>query len=448
MIPISDVRKVSGGSPKNTPVKSKAKGLGVFGDDSPAAAMAANLLEDAAKADATAIHIEPYADVVHVRYRIDGLLHEGKALPREALKNLIKRFKKLAHLSVSEVRLPQDGRFETVQKGATFIVRVNVLPVADGEKLVLHLSRQSGISHDLEKLGFWGQALQDLQEAATTPRGLILVGGPVGSGKSATLYALLGLAAKPTLSAATVEDTIQHKLAGVIQTPVNERARMSVASTLRAVLRQDPNIVMVSEIREPDTANQVAHAALGGHLLLAGVSSRDIAASVDQLVAMGVEPYALTTATRLIANQRLVRRLCQQCRLVYKPPSSEFGALCKALGLAAEEAKVHITNLQSIAASDLGVEPATLGGSTLPLWRANPTGCDHCGGRGYKGRIALAEVLVVSAAVQKLIFSKATGRALYDQAMQDGMVPLPLDGLVKVVLGLTSTEEVAISLQR
>lgn len=448
MIPISDVRKVSGGGAKTTPVLPKLKEQNAFGDTSPAAAIVTALLEDAISTGASAVHIEPHHDLVHVRYRIDGLLHEGKSVPLDALTNLTKRFKRLANVDITETRLPQDGRFDLRINKHQYIVRVSLLPVADGEKIVAHIVDQSSAPHELEKLGYWGPALQIMQETADSTRGLVLVGGPVGGGKTSTLYGLLGTALKPSLNAITVEDVIEHRVTGVTQTPVNSKANMTFAGTLRAVLHQDPNIVMVSDIHEPDTAGQVLHAALGGRLVLAGLQSRDVAASIAHLAAMHVEPYVLATAIRVVANQRLVRRLCTLCHEEYTPSASEFDAMCKAMGLPADGVKVHLTNLQSIAAADLNVEPATLAGSKLPLWRHNEKGCNNCGGRGYKGRMAIVEVMTVSPAIQKLIMSSASGASLYDQAIQEGMVPLPLDGLVKVVLGLTSAEEVLHAVQR
>ncbi len=448
MIPISDVRKVSGGGAKTTPVLPKPKEQSVFGDASPAAAMVTALLEDAIAAGASAIHIEPHHNFVHVRYRIDGILHEGKSIPPDTLANITKRFKRLANVDISEVRLPQDGRFDIALHTQKYVVRVSTLPVADGEKIVAHVHEQSGAPHTLQKLGYWGHALRVMQETAVATRGLMLVGGPAGSGKTSTLYGLLGTAIKPSLSAATVEDVIEHRIAGVTQTPINTRVSMSYAETLRAVLQQDPNIFMVSDIREPDTASQTLHAALGGRLVLAGLQSHDVAASVAHLAAMHVEPYILATATRVVANQRLVRRLCATCREKYTPSAREFDAMCKAMGLPADGVRAHITNLQSIAAADLDVPPAALAGSTLPLWHHNEKGCNDCGGRGYKGRMAMTEVMVVSPAIQKLIMGNASGAALYDQAIHDGMVPLPLDGLVKVVLGMTSAEEILYAIER
>ncbi|HVI68928.1 MAG TPA: ATPase, T2SS/T4P/T4SS family [Magnetospirillaceae bacterium] len=449
MIPISDVRKVSGGVAKTKVTSAKPKGQSVFGDASPAAAMVSALLADAVAAGASAVHIEPHSVAASIRYRIDGLLHEGKPVPADALKNLTKRFKQLANLDVSESRLPQDGRFDATFAKRPYIVRVSVLPVTDGEKIVAHIAEQTGVGHDLEKLGYWGQTLQVMREATDTARGLVLVGGPAGTGKTSTLYGLLSLAAKPSLSIATVEDVIEHRLTGVTQTVVHSKTNNATfANTLRAVLRQDPNVVMVSDIHEPDTASQALHAALGGHLVLAGLQSRDLAASLAHLAAMHVEPYVIATAIRALANQRLVRRLCPNCRQSYTPSASEFDALCKAAGLPVGGVRAHLTNLQSIAAADLQVAPATLAGSKVTLWRANEKGCEQCGSRGYKGRIVIVEAMAVSPAIQRLLMSNAHGGALYTQAMQDGMVPLPLDGLVKVVLGLTSVEEVLQALQK
>lgn len=440
MVPISDVRKVGGGGFKHTPVLKKQQAVESKGDST--AAMANSLLADAVESGASAIHIEPHHSKMLVRYRIDGLLHKGKAIPETAVPHLSRRLKKIAGMNTVETRVPQQGRFNTVFNNHAYAVRVHTLPVEGGEKIVMHMSEQSGTPHSLEKLGYWGSALLLLQQIKDLPKGLVLVGGPTGSGKTATLYALLGIANKPTLSAATVEDVVEHRLTGISQTSAVTKANLSYAETLRAVLQQDPNILLVSDVREPDTASQVVHAALGGRLVFAGIQSPDLAATMAHLVALQAEPYTLASSVRVIINQRLVRRLCPACREIFTPSAKEFDALCKAVGLAPQGTRAHLTNLQSIAAADLGVAPATLAGGKINLWRAHEKGCGVCGGRGYKGRIIIAEAMKVNQPVQKLIMSGVTGAPIYDQAMQDEMVPLPLDGLVKTVLGITSADEV------
>lgn len=439
MIPINDVQKVGGKGVEHgaTPKKPQKKAL--FADGSPMTKLATTVLTDAAIAGTSVVHIEPHHASWQIRYRIDGVLHKGKALSPDALLNLIVRLKALSGIDVNETRLAQQGRFDTILNSRPYLIRVNTLPIEGGEKLVVHLAEQSNEAPRLETLGYWGAALQTLQRATEAMRGLVLVGGPAGSGKTATLYGLLGIAVDPSLSATTVENIVEHRLTGVTHTPVP--AHESFAHTLRAVLNQDPNLILLSDIKDADTANQAMHAALG-RMFVAGLQSTDLAASIAHLEAMGVPPYVLASSLRAIANQRLVRQLCQTCRQDYMPNSKEFDALCTAMGLGSHGARSHLTNLQSVAAADLKAKPVSFANGKLGLWRASEQGCDDCGGRGYKGRIVIAEVLDITPAVQALIMSHASGKALYDHAIQHGMVPLPLDGLVKVVLGLTSVEEV------
>lgn len=450
MIRISDVKPLGSGGgvakrvvakPKQAQVKSKR----AIADDASAMNVLASLFEDAAREGATSVHVEPHGNAVQVRYRVDGLLREGKAVSEVAVSALAAQVKSLANLDTQEDRVPQDGRFETTIGDAKYVIRASVLPVADGEKVVLHLANQMTAPHDLERLGYWGHSLQAMTDAAEYTHGLILVGGPAGAGKSATLYGLLHMAAHPTRNLATVEETIEHRVAGVNQTPVNTKAGMTFASALRAVLQQDPNVLMVSTIQEPDTAGAAIRAALAGRLVMAGMTTHDVAATTSHITAMGVEPYLLASSLRAVANQRLIRRLCADCRESYKPTKEEFTAASEAVGLNHDGALSHMAELELTAAAELGLhahKPAVKDGKVGQLWRAKEGGCAACGGTGYKGRVAIAEVMTVSPGIQKLLFTSASPDALYERAVAEGMMPLPLDGLVKAALGMTSIEEV------
>ncbi len=439
MIRISDVKKV-GVVAKPKPKAAPKKVLGDVSDASPAAETLGALIKDAVRVGAAAIHIEPHGHDAVVRYRVDGLLRAGKAVAPAMLGLLAARAKSLANLDAAETRVPQDGKFELAVGDKKWAIRVTILPVADGEKIVLHIADQSVAPHSLEKLGYWGQALHTLADAAEQT-GLVVVGGPAGSGKTATLYGLLQVAADPSRNSMTVEDPIEQRLTGINQTPVNTKAGMTFGTTVRAVLHQDPNVLMVGDVNEPETAHLILQAALGGRLVLAGMAAHDIAASILHLIAMHAEPYVVASSVRVVANQRLVRRLCQDCHEQYKPTAEAFTTACAALGLHPEGARGHIVSLKVTAAADLGVTSPETTSTTMHLWRAKEGGCANCGNTGYKGRIVMSEVVAISPALQKLIFSGAGGAAFYDQAMQEGMVPLPLDGLVKASLGLTSLEE-------
>jgi type IV pilus assembly protein PilB len=450
MIRISDVRPLGsgGGVAKRVvakPNKAQAKPQSASVDNAPAKKAFAALFTHVAQTGATSVHIEPHDGEVRVRYRVDGLLRDGEDFAGISIHAATKHIKSLANLDSDEDRVPQDGRFEAAIGDEKYVVRASLLPVADGEKIVLHFANQTNAPHDLERLGYWGHSLQAMTDAAEHTHGLILVGGPSGAGKSATLYGLLHMAAHPTRSLATVEETIEHRVPGVNQTPVNMKAGMTFASALRAVLQQDPNVLMVSDIQEPDTASATVRAALAGRLVMAGMTTHDVAATITHTTAMGVEPYLLASSLRAVANQRLVRRLCIDCREHYKPSKEEFASACEAVGLHHNGALSHMAELESTAAAELGLSvksAAIKDGKITQLWRAKEGGCAACGGTGYKGRVAIAEVMAVSPAIQKLIFSSAAPETLYERAVSEGMMPLPLDGLVKAALGMTSVEEV------
>lgn len=450
MIRISDVKPLGsgGGVVKRVvakPNKAQVRSRGASIDDASAQDALTALFTHVDQAGATSVHIEPQGGEVRVRFRVDGLLRDGEDLAGVSSQAAAKHIKLLANLDADEDRVPQDGRFETTVGDEKYVVRASLLPVADGEKIVLHFTNQTNAPHDLERLGYWGHSLQAMIDAAEHTHGLILVGGPSGAGKSATLYGLLHVTAHPTRNLATVEETIEHRVPGVNQTPVNTKAGMTFASALRAVLQQDPNVLMVSGIQEPDAAGATIRAALAGRLVMAGMVTHDVAATISHTIAMGVEPYLLASSLRAVANQRLIRRLCVDCRENYKPSKEEFVAACEAVGLHHNGALSHMADLESTAAAELGIKvksPAIKDGKITQLWRAKEGGCAACGGTGYKGRIAIAEVMTVSPAVQKLIFSSAAPEALYERAVAEGMMPLPLDGLVKAALGMTSIEEV------
>ena len=413
-----------------------------FGDTSKAAHELIGVLEAGAASHASAVHIEPHGKIVQVRYRVDGLLRPGKEMAAP-LGALAARVKSLANLDVTESRVPQDGRFDATLGGNRYAIRAALLPVADGEKVVLHIIDQAEAPHDLEQLGYWGTNLQALQDAVARPHGLVLVSGLAGSGKTATLYGLLHIVAKPTINVATVEDIIEHRITGINQTPVNLKAGMTYAGAMRAVLHQDPNVLMISELREPEATTIALQAALAGRLVIAGIHTGNVAEAVAHLIAMNAEPYLLASATRAVANQRLARRLCVDCRQTYKPTTDEIAGACQACGLEPDSALDHLTGLQKMASQELGIPTNAMSGAKITqLWRAHPQGCTACGNTGYRGRIALTEVLTVSPAIQKLIFANAPAGVVYNQAIAEGMVPLPMDGLVKAVLGLTSLEEV------
>ncbi len=452
MIRIEDVRPIGSGGTVKQPVVSpteNSSNKGTSFSSQKSVRLIQTVVGDAIKKDATSIHIEPHNKDVVVRYRIDGLLQPGFELQKSSLADLTKSLKQLANLDVDEDRVPQEGKYEIEIADKIFVLRVAIIPVADGEKIVLHVSGQADEVENLEKLGYWGQAREQLLEVTEQTRGLIIISGPAESGKTSTLYSLIKAVSDPTRNISTVEDIIDRRLTGINQTLVNAKAGMTFESTLRAVMRQEPNVLMVSDLHDVHSASITMHAALAGKLVMVGLTSSNIATAVSYLRALKVELYLLAASTRIIVNQRLVRRLCLGCRESYKPSMEEFGSKCLSIGLRPSGVIGRLDDLQKIAAVDLDVKKPKKSASEnepVRLWRASQKGCEKCGFTGYHGRIVIAEALKCTPEIQRLIYSSASSDILYKQAISEGMIPLPLDGLIKVTLGITSIEEICFAL--
>ncbi len=296
-------------------------------EDSPIAKTVNIILEYAVKAHASDIHIEPREGVVQVRYRIDGILHESMTLPRSILPAVVSRIKILSNLKIDEHRVPQDGRFKVTVGPQTMALRVSTLPVMDGEKVVMRLLDESSRAMTLEELGFSGHPLELIQKGIKKPHGMILVTGPTGSGKSTTLYSILSLLNTPEVNISTVEDPVEYRISGVNQTQVNPKAGMTFANGLRALLRQDTNIIMVGEVRDSETADLAVQAALTGHLVLSTLHTNNAATTLPRLLDMGVEPFLIASTVNVSMAQRLVRKLCTVCRVPYVPEAKELDEL-------------------------------------------------------------------------------------------------------------------------
>lgn len=452
MIRIEDVRPVGSGGAVKRSVVSSAEGNAnrdISFSSQKSIRLLKSIISEATKKDATSIHIEPHDKEVAVRYRIDGLLQPGSEVQQASLTDLIKSIKQLANLDVDENRVPQEGKCEVELADEVFVLRVVIMPVADGEKIVLHISGQADEIEDLEKLGYWGQAREQLLEVTEQTRGLIIISGPAESGRTSTLYSLIKTARDPTRNIATVENAIDRRLIGVNQTLVNSKAGMTFENTLRAVMRQEPNVLMVSDLHDAHSASIALHSALAGKLVMVGLSSSNVATAISYLKALKIEPYLLAASTRVIVNQRLVRRLCAGCRESYKPSMEEFGSKCLSIGLRPSGVIGRLDDLQKTAALELDVKkPKKPASENEPvrLWRASQKGCEKCGFTGYHGRIVISEVLKCTPEIQKLIYSSASSDILYKQAIGEGMIPLPLDGLIKATLGITSIEEICFAL--
>ena len=415
-----------------------------FAEDSPIAQTVNLLLEYAIKSDASDIHIEPREDFVQVRYRIDGVLKEVNKLPKNVSGALVSRIKILSNLKIDERRVPQDGRFKIKVSGKQYALRVSTLPIADGEKVVMRILDESNQAITLEQLGYWGKSLATIKDAMLQPNGMILVTGPTGSGKSTSLFSVLSELNTPDVNISTIEDPVEYKIPGVNQTQTNAKAGMTFASGLRALLRQDPNIIMVGEIRDTETANLGVQAALTGHLVFSTLHTNNAATCLPRLLDMGIEPFLIASTVKAVIGQRLVRRLCTQCRQQYTPDQTELDSIEKSFNITPETLE-HLHKLDEQATSENigGDAPlATTDTTITTLWKQNPEGCDDCGHTGFRGRIGIYETLGMSNTIQKLITSNATSNDIQDESVKEGMLTMQTDGLIKAFRGATTVEEV------
>jgi type IV pilus assembly protein PilB len=417
-------------------------------EDSPIAQTVNLVLEYAIRSGASDIHIEPREDYVSIRYRIDGVLREANKLPKNIHGALVSRIKILSNLKIDERRVPQDGRFKIILNTKAYAFRVSTLPITTGEKVVMRILNESSKALTLEQLGYWGKALDRINEAIIQPHGMILVTGPTGSGKSTSLFSVLSMLNNPTVNISTVEDPVEYKIPGANQTQVNPVAGMTFIAGLRALLRQDPNIIMVGEIRDGETANLGVQAALTGHLVFSTLHTNNAATCLPRLLDMGIEPFLIASTVRAVVGQRLVRTLCKTCRESYKPDAAELGEIGRLFGINSSEKMKRLHELETEAAKgNIGgtledIKPGTSETTITTLWKEHPGGCSECGTSGYKGRMGIYEVLANTLAVQKLIVDNSTSNALQEQAVKDGMVTMQMDGLVKALRGLTSIQEI------
>lgn len=414
-------------------------------EDSPIAQTVNLLLEYAIRSQASDIHIEPREEYVQVRYRIDGNLKEVNRLPRNVLGALVSRIKILSNLKIDERRVPQDGRFKIKVANKQYALRVSTLPITDGEKVVMRILDESNKAVTLKQLGYWGNSLRIINEAIIQPNGMILVTGPTGSGKSTSLFSVLTKLNTPDVNISTIEDPVEYKIPGVNQTQTNAKAGMTFASGLRALLRQDPNIIMVGEIRDGETANLGVQAALTGHLVFSTLHTNNAATCLPRLLDMGIEPFLIASTVKAIVGQRLVRRLCIACRQAYKPDQQEVASITQLFNLRQGQtfAHIHQLELEAIEQEVGGDTPQGSNEQTITqLFRANPEGCKECNSTGFKGRIGIYEVLGNSIPVQKLIVANATSNDIQDKAIEEGMITMQTDGLVKALRGNTTVEEV------
>jgi type IV pilus assembly protein PilB len=371
------------------------------------------LLKIAVQLRASDMHLEPRPSGLLPRYRVDGQLRSGGEIPAELRPAITSRLKVLADLDISETRLPQDGRFRATIGGHVFDFRVSTLPSIHGEKIVMRLLDRSALVTDLRRLGFTEKMREEFEAMLRQSQGLILITGPTGSGKTTTLYAALSTTRDETKNVVTVEDPVEYELSGVTQSNANPDIGLSFAAQLRAILRQDPDVILVGEIRDAETADIAIRAALTGHLVLSTLHTNSAVAAVTRLQDMGVPPFLIASSLSGVVAQRLVRLICRNCRAPVPPDTPEYDA----------------------AIARLDLQPG------FPLWRG--AGCEQCNGTGMRGRIAILEFLSVDRETRRAMMQKSTSTELRDIAVRAGMKTLWQDGLDKLRAGLTTADEIA-----
>lgn len=392
------------------------------------------LIKHAILQSASDIHIEPEEKEVHVRYRIDGILHDAMTLPRDIAAGIVARIKVLSNLKLDEHRLPQDGRFKLESEERRISFRVSILPVFDGEKIVMRLLDESSKGLTLEKMGFAGVPLEIVHREIKKPNGMVLVTGPTGSGKTTTLYTVMDILNTNEVNISTVEDPVEYRMPRVNQTQVNAKIGMTFAAALRALLRQDPDIVMVGEIRDEETLEIALHAAMTGHLVLSTLHTNSAAAAIPRMIDMGAEPFLIASTTNVVIAQRLVRRLCVECREEYHMKKAEVTTLGKTFNL--DEIMVSLKREPQMKEKIANIS----NWEDIPFFRAK--GCDQCGGEGYHGRIGIYEVFEMTSDIRRLVMESSTSEVLEKAACDAGMLTMVEDGFLKAILGATSVEEI------
>ena len=380
--------------------------------DAPIIKLVQSIIAEAIRRRASDIHLEPLERRFRVRYRIDGMLLEVEAPPKRWQLAIISRLKIMANISIAEKRVPQDGRIQIDLDGRSLDLRVSSLPTAHGESIVMRILDQEGLKLGMPELGFLPDDQQEFERLIASPDGIILVTGPTGSGKTTTLYASLHHLNQPHRKIITVEEPVEYQLSGINQVPVNASIGMTFAAALRAILRQAPNIVMVGEIRDRETAEIAINASLTGHMVFSTLHTNDAPAAVTRLIDLGAKPFLVAASLRAALAQRLVRRVCPHCRRAYTPSVRERHAL--------------------------GLTPARLQGAEF----AHGAGCAACQGTGYQGRMGIFEIFLVHDGIRSMIYDNVTASRLHAQARRDGMRTMREDGIRKVLAGLTTIEEI------
>jgi len=429
----SEFKYFSKGEIKNGKIISAAvKGdLKKAAKDLPIIRIVNDLLEYAIMEEASDIHIEPEEKDVIIRYRIDGILHNVMTLPKNTQAGIIARIKILSNLKVDEHRLPQDGRFKINTDKFKVSFRTSIIPTFDGEKIVMRLLNEKAQVLSLEELGFQPSSFDIVKRNINKPHGMILVTGPTGSGKSTTLYTVLNILNTSKVNICTIEDPIEYRAPHVNQSQTNQKIGFTFAAGLRSLLRQDPDIIMVGEIRDEETAEIAVHAAMTGHLLLSTLHTNDAVTTLPRLSQMNIPPFLVASTTNVIVSQRLVRKICDKCKEEYKPDEKTIELLKKQFDI--EKTLDKLEKLKIITSSQKNLE-------SLKFYKGK--GCSKCGNSGYKGRVGIYETLEITNEMASLILNNATSDELKEQAEKQGMITMLEDGLIKAQNGTTTIDEI------
>ncbi|MEK7203599.1 MAG: GspE/PulE family protein [Patescibacteria group bacterium] len=391
-------------------------------EEAPIIKAVAVIIKHAVESRASDIHIEPHEDKVRVRFRVDGIMHVALILPRTIHSAIITRIKILSDLKIDETRIPQDGRFGTMVGDKKIDFRVSTLPTRHGEKAVLRILDPSIGLIELPGLGLAGRNLKLIDKYIQKPFGSILITGPTGSGKTTTLYSILRKINNEAVNIVALEDPIEILLTGISQSQIQEEIGFTFATGLRHILRQDPDIIMVGEIRDPETANLATHASLTGHLVFSTLHTNDSIGVIPRLIDLGVEKYLIAPTLNLAMAQRLLRRLCQVCKVKSKPSSAEEKIITETIGQMPEEIKTGLPK-------------------SFVSYKASEKGCSECNGKAYKGRIAIFEIFEISDEVEKIILTNLSEVSLREESKRQGMLTMFQDGILKVIEGIVSVEE-------
>jgi len=395
-----------------SPTELTAADGGTVEADAPLIRLVNQIIVDAFKMRASDIHLEPLPKRFRLRYRIDGMLHEIKSPPKRLQPSIIARLKIQSNMSIAEHRIPQDGRIQTNVGGKTIDLRVSCLPTNHGESIVMRILDKEGLRLGLGELGFFTDDQQTFEKLIGLPDGILLVTGPTGSGKTTTLYSCLHFINRPDRKIITVEDPVEYILAGINQVQVSEAVGLTFSAALRSILRQAPNVIMIGEIRDLETASIAINASLTGHLVFSTLHTNDAPSAVTRLIDIGVKPFLVASSTRALMAQRLVRKVCKKCGAPWSPPEAELRTL--------------------------GIDPNSAPNATFMKGK----GCDNCSNTGCRGRFGIFEVFVIDDEARKLIYEKVPASVLRARAREMGMRTLREDGVRKVLAGMTTPDEV------